>query len=86
MPSDVEKEPGVLSIGAGGGFLSIGVVTKEQAESEDPTPPDHVAIYNVVTLPQLISTLSGHLNQMMVEFVEQAVEEHSEGQPDQTGD
>jgi hypothetical protein len=58
-----ELEHGVVSIGAhpDGHFISIGVVTIEQAQSEEPVLPPVVALQDVAGLSKLIHTLQTHL-------------------------
>ena len=58
-----ELEHGVVSIGAhpDGHFISIGVVTVEQAQSDEPVFPPVVALQDVAGLSKLILTLHTHL-------------------------
>lgn len=70
-------EPAIVSIGndPDGRFISIGVVTEEQAKSEE--LPSVIAIYDVPRLSQLILTLHSHLNGMIAAATPEADDAHS---------
>lgn len=65
--SDLPYEPGVVSIGANPEerYVSIGVVTVEQARSDEPVIPPVVSLQDIGGLSQLILTLQTHLVDMI---------------------
>lgn len=63
MSDDLPFTPGVVSIGADpdGRWISIGVVTIEDVQSETAALPSTLALQDIPGLAQLIHTLQTHL-------------------------